>query len=168
MPLNAQSDGDKFCSHVHNPENDNCPMSVSFVRRNERKKESGGAVHIVYFVKRRRKSVIPFGATNITKCKSQQFGGFTDPNLWMWLWWSVISLQRQFLAFNPDFNHTADQVDAWGKSSRAALTFKLQLCPHHPKGFSQELEFLFNFLNLFFCDHLFSLWNLCCGTFFTF
>lgn len=30
-------------------------MSVSFVRRNERKKESGGAVHIVYFVKRREK-----------------------------------------------------------------------------------------------------------------
>lgn len=63
MPLNAQSDGDKFCSHIHNPENDNCPMSVSFVKQNERKKESGEAVQIVYFGKRRENSAIPFGTT---------------------------------------------------------------------------------------------------------
>lgn len=32
MPLNTQSDSDKFCSHVCDPENDNCPMKVSFVK----------------------------------------------------------------------------------------------------------------------------------------
>lgn len=37
MPLNTQSDSDKFCSHVCDPENDNCPMKVSFVKRRERR-----------------------------------------------------------------------------------------------------------------------------------
>lgn len=37
MPLNTQSDSDKFCSHVCDPENDNCPMKVSFVKLRERR-----------------------------------------------------------------------------------------------------------------------------------